>query len=123
MSSKIIVKGYQIGRKIDQIGLRTIYQGLEIRTGKEVFITVISVRPGRSMDILTKRAIQSKKIYMPRLVTAISHGLTLDGQFYYVHQATPSFPITQVLSEIPNENERLFTQIRFFVELALITMI
>ncbi len=116
MSSKIVVKGYQVGAKVDQVGLRTLYRGLHLRTGEEVFISIISVRPGRSLTQLMRRAEQSKRLPLPSLVSAMDFGVLSDNRFYYTQQAIPAFPLLQVLEEIPNEDERLFYGVRHFLQ-------
>lgn len=116
MSKRIVVKGYQVGAKVDEIGLRSIYRGLHIRTGEEVFITVIRVRPGRSLNQLVRRAEQSKRLSHPSLVSAIDCGTLPEDRFYYTHKVMTSFPLMQVLEEIKQEEERLFTAIKYFLK-------
>lgn len=116
MTQRIVVKGYQVGAKVDETGLRSIYRGLHIRTGQEVFITLISVRPGRSLNQLMRRAEQSQKLVHPGLVSAIDFGILPQERFYYTHKVITSFPLIQILEEIKQEEERLFTSIRYFLK-------
>ncbi len=120
MSNTIIVKGYKLEGKIDEIGLKTIYRALHLKSSKHVFMTVIPVRQGRSLTTLTTRACQSQKLPLPTLVSAIDYGLVngSEGQeyFYYTHKAQTTLPITRVLAEIQNEEQRQFTTIRFIIQ-------
>lgn len=117
MSQRIVVKGYQLGGKVDESGLRSIYKGLHIRSGQDVFITVIRVRPGRSLNQLARRAQLSKKLQHTSLVTAIDSGTLPNDRFYYTHKATSSFPLTQILAEVPREEDRHFAAVRYFLKL------
>lgn len=116
MGKRIVVKGYQVGAKVDETGLRSIYKGLHIRSRQEVFITIISVRAGRSLNQLIRRAEQSQKLTHPKLVSAIDSGTLPQDRFYYTHKLITSFPLTQVLDEIKQEEERLFMGIRYFLK-------
>jgi len=114
MSSHIVVKGYQVGSLIDQSGLRNIYRALHLRSGKEMFLTVIAVRPGRSLNTLLRRAEQSKRLTLPGLVPSFEYGALPDDKFFYSHQAIPSFPLKRVLADTFDDVERFYTMIRYF---------
>lgn len=116
MSTNIVVKGYKITHQIDQSGLRTVYNALHLKSGKDVFMTVISVRPGRDLNTLKKRAALSKKLPLPTLLTALDYGVLPNNQFYYTHQAIASLPIKRVLEEIKDPTEYLFKSISFFMD-------
>lgn len=116
MNSTVVVKGYKILRQIDQVGLRTIYSALHLKSSKEVFLTTISVRPGRDQNALMKRARLSRKLLLPTLVTAIDFGILPSQQFFYTSEATPSFSIERALEEIKDPLERLFTSVGFFID-------
>lgn len=111
MSAKIVVKGYQVGRQIEQTGLRTLYTARQTSTGKQVFLTVIPVRPGRSLRQLYRRAQQSKKITMPGIVGALDYGSTGDDRFFYAHEAVPSKPLADFAQHLP-AHDRAFVLIR-----------
>ena len=102
MASKIVIKGYQVGSRIDQIGCKTIYRGLHVQTSEEVFITVISVRPGRAQNLLQKRAEQSKKLLLSTITSAMDFGPLPQDRFFYTHKLIPSLPIVQYLDQIPD---------------------
>ncbi|MBN4066992.1 protein kinase [Simkania negevensis] len=116
MSGKIVVKGYTVGSKIDQSGLKKIHKALDIKTGKEVFMTLTAVRRGRALNALARRAAQSQKLSLPSLVTAIDHGLVSDQFFYYTHSAVSSFPLEQVLEQSADEVERYYSLFRYFLQ-------
>ncbi|MFT4551641.1 MAG: serine/threonine protein kinase [Chlamydiales bacterium] len=116
MTTNIVVKGYKIIRAIDQIGLRTIYSALHLKSGKDVFITVISVGPGRDLTALIKRARISRKLLLPTLVTAIDYGTLPNNLFFYTHESLPSLPIKRILEEIKDPTEYLYTTINFFMD-------
>jgi len=115
MSSKIVVKGYQVGALIDQSGMRSLYRARHLSSGKELFLTVISVRPGRSLEALKRRAQQSKRITLQGLVPATDFGVLPDDKFFFSHQAIPSFPITQGLAEVADPTERLYALMKYFL--------
>lgn len=114
MSTPIVVKGYQVGPQIDQTGLRTIYKAVHIVSGREMFLTVIGVRPGRSLNNLMRRAQQSKRLTLPGLCPAVDYGALPDDRFFFTHQAIPSSPLTRYLEDIADEAERQFALVRLF---------
>lgn len=116
MTTNIVVKGYKIFREIDQLGLRTIYSALHLKSGNEVFITVIAVGPGRDLTSLIKRCRISRKLILPALVTAIDYGTLPNNLFFYTHDAIPSLPIKRILEEIKDPDENLYTTINFFMD-------
>lgn len=118
MAKRVVVKGYQIGEVIDQTGLRTIYKALHLASGGEVFVTVIAVRPGKSLESLQRRAEQSKKLTLPGLVTAQEYGVLPEDKFFYSHSATASFPLQRVLNETSDSKECLFNAIGYFKQAA-----
>lgn len=112
MGNQINVKGYQIGNRIAQEGLRVVYEAMQIQTGMMVWITVISVRPGRSLTLLEKRASQSKKFILPQMVTAMDYGTIPNQGFYFVHQAIPMVTLKEYLEGIVDADERMYEMIR-----------
>jgi serine/threonine protein kinase len=116
MASKVSIKGYQIGAKLDQWGLKTIYRALHISSGKEVFLTVMTVRPGRALDALLRRARLSRKLRLPNLTTAIDFGQSAQEHFYFTHRALPSFPIQDLLQRIQDEQKRTSTLLSYVQE-------
>ena len=116
MTTNIVVKGYKIIRQIDQLGLRTIYNALHLKSGNEVFITTISVGPGRDLTSLIKRCRISRKLVLPTLVTAIDYGTLPNNMFFYTHGALPSLPIKRILEEIKNPADNLYTTLSFFMD-------
>jgi serine/threonine protein kinase len=117
MSSKIIVKGYRVGRSVSRTGFRTLYTGMKIQTGEEVLIHVISVRPGPSLRALIRRAEQSQLLTLPSIVSAIDYGVLPDQQFYYTSAARETASAMQLLERIEDQEERQFTAVRHFIEL------
>jgi serine/threonine protein kinase len=117
MSERIVVKGYQVGKKLEQSGFRTLYSGRKLRTGEPVVITVISVRKGPSLNALQRRAGQSKKLMMPGVVKAIDYGTIGDGEFYFTSAATDARSILEVLDRIPKDRDRMYAAVRFFMKL------
>jgi len=117
MSKKVFVKGYQVGALIDQSGLRNIYRAIHLRSRKEMFLTVISVRAGRSLMALQRRAEMSKRLTLKGLEPAFEYGVLANEKFFFSHQAAPSFAIKRILAEIPDTTERLYTLLRYFLEL------
>lgn len=118
MAKRVVVKGYQIGDVIDQAGLRTLYKARHLTSGRDVFVTVIAVRPGRSLETLQRRAEQSKKLSLPGLVTAIEYGALPDDKFFYSHDAVASFPLQRVVGEIKDVKERLFALVGYMEQAA-----
>ena len=117
MGKNPIIKGYQVERKIDEQGLRSLFTAQQIRSGKQVFITTIPTRAeSPALEFLKRRSVMSQKLLHPALVTAIDFGTTNNDYFYYAHNATPSFLLTQVLDEINDSHERLFSMIRWFIQ-------
>ena len=116
MASQVVVKGYKIQREIEQQGFRSVYLAQHLRSGKEVFLTVILARPGRDVSALKKRAEISLKLKIPSLVTAIEYGAVGQDFFYFSHTAIPSLPITRTLLEMPNREEALFQTVGFAIE-------
>ena len=116
MTGKIVVKGYQVGKLIDQSGLRTTYSGVHITSSKQVRITTIPVRPGPSMRALCRRAEQSRKLIHPCLVTAKDYGIIQNQQFYYTHTQTVTQTALELLETIRDEKERIFTATRLFLQ-------
>lgn len=117
MASSVIVKGYQVGPKIDHTGMRTMYRGVHIASGRDVFITIIACRAGTSQNALLKRAKQSKRLNHPGLVSAMDYGVLPQDRFFYTHAATPSFPIARVIGDIRDPRERQFTLLKLFIQL------
>ncbi len=117
MSSKIVVKGYRVGKKVDQTGFRTLYTGMKIQTGEPVLIHVISVRAGPSLRALIRRAEQSQKLTLSSIISAIDYGVLPDQQFYYTSPRYETVSVLQVLDAIQEERERQFTAVRYFIDL------
>jgi serine/threonine protein kinase len=116
MGNQINVKGYQIGNRISQEGLRTTYEAMQIQTGLMVWITLISVRPGRSLILLEKRAGQSKKFMLPHMMTAIDFGSIPNLGFYYVHQAIPTIALKDYLQSFTDRDERTYEMVRMMTK-------
>lgn len=116
MGSKIAIRGYRLGHQIGQEGLRTHYQALQLRTGKEVFLTVLPCKPGRALKALERRAEQSKKLTHPQLVSALDYGTAFDEYFYYAHEAIPSQTLLEALEGLPNTEETLHRGLGLFIE-------
>lgn len=116
MGNKVVIKGYQVGSRIDQIGLRSIYRAMSIRNGKEVFLTVVPVRPGPSQKLLLKRAEQSKKLTHPVIVSAMDFGVLPDERVYYTHPAVPSLQLASVLKEHADREEQTYRLVRTFLQ-------
>lgn len=116
MASKIFVKGYQVGALMEQSGLRSVYRAMHLSSQREVFLTVISVRPGRCLSALERRAEMSKKLSFPGLVGALEWGVLPNDKFFFTQRATPSLPIKRVLAEIPDFTSRLYAALRYFSE-------
>lgn len=117
MSDKIVVKGYRVGKQVSQSGFRTLYTGMKIQTGEASLIHVISVRPGPSLRALIRRAEQSQKLTLSSIVSAIDYGVLPDQKFYYTSPAVDSVPVVDIFDSIRDEEERLFTAVRYFIDL------
>jgi serine/threonine protein kinase len=115
MSSKILVKGYQIGHQIDQVGLKTIYKALHLISGREVFITVIPARMKRTQNALLRRARLSKRLTIPGIVTAMNCGLLPEDKIYYSHNVVESQSIQTFLQSVP-QKERMYLTLGLFIE-------
>ncbi|MCB1136672.1 MAG: protein kinase [Chlamydiia bacterium] len=114
--SKLQVKGYKVGPKVDQSGLRALYKGIKLSTGQEVFITVMTVRPGRTLDALLRRARLSQKLWLLYIVTAIDYGVSGEDRFYFTHIPTPSFPVQQGLQVIQDESQRQLSLVHYMTQ-------
>lgn len=119
MRNKIVVKGYRVGALIDQTGVHHYYKARRIRTNEEVILTVIKVRPGKTGEMLEKRAKISKKILHPNIVTAQDYGMIDDEQFFYSHPAILTKSIDVAASEIANKKKRNFQIVQWMIEFAL----
>lgn len=117
MSSKLIVKGYQLGQKIDHSGLRTVYRGIQVRTGQCVFITFIALRSTRALARLIKRSEQSRLLTHPSIVRAIDFGTIPDEGFYYTHAANRLEPLHPLLTRLEDPEERYFLLLRSFMSI------
>ncbi|MCH1429647.1 MAG: protein kinase [Chlamydiales bacterium] len=116
LTSSIRLKGYKIHEEIDQVGLRVIYRATHINTGDDVFVTMISVGPGRALNTLVKRAKDSQKLLLNGLVTALDIGVVQDRYFYYTHYAIPSTPVMDFLDSKVTDKDRLFVLLGFFIQ-------
>lgn len=116
MSARFTIRGYQVGAQVDHTGLRTLYKGVQISTGVEVFITTMTIRPGRTQQALLKRAKLSRKLLLPQLTTAIDYGVVNEDLLYYTHLAQPSFPVKQALQVIGDREKRLYTLIDYMTQ-------
>lgn len=116
MTHRFVVKGYKLGSEIDRSGMRSIYRALHIRTGKEVFVTVINVRNERSLENLQKRAAVSQKCTNQCIVTALDYGLADDRCFYYTHKAIKTKPIVDAIDDVESNDKRMFFILRYFIK-------
>jgi len=116
MTRNIVVKGYQIHHEIESVGFRNIYSALHLKTGKEVFITLISLGLGRDFELLKKRAKMSRMLKNPSLLTAIDCGVLAGDRFFYTHASLASLPIMRRLEEITDKTEALFTTVAYFID-------
>lgn len=114
--SNIQLSGYKIHEEIDQMGLRVLYRATHISTGKEVYLTVISVGPGRAIETLKKRARDSQKLILEGLVTALDYGESQNRYFYYTHFAKPTLSLQNFAQNRVSDNDRLFILLGFFME-------
>ncbi|MDF2550007.1 MAG: serine/threonine protein kinase [Chlamydiales bacterium] len=116
MNHYLVVKGYQTGPRIDQVGFKTLYRSLHLASQREYLITLVACKPGPSQKGLIRRAELSQKIEHPRLVAATDYGTLPDGRFYYTHPAVPSFPLERIIKDIADQEERWQQSIRFFLQ-------
>lgn len=116
MSQYLVVKGYQTGPRLDQIGFKTLYRALHLTSQKEYLIALISCKAGPSQRALIRRAELSKKIEYPHLVAATDYGTLSDGRFYYTFPAAPSFPLKRVIADTLDPEERWQQAVRYFLQ-------
>jgi eukaryotic-like serine/threonine-protein kinase len=116
LTSTIQLKGYKIHEEIDQVGLRVIYRATHIKTGDDVFITLISVGPGRALNTLVKRAKDSQKLILSGLVTALDTGFVQNRYFYYTHHAVSSMSILNFLDTKVSLKDRSFVLLGCFIQ-------
>jgi len=117
MSEEVIVKGYKLGSKISGSGVRMRYRGIRLDDGQESVITVIAVRSGRSLNMILKRAEQSKLLKFPGLVVVLDCGVLSGNRFYYTQKDDMATPIKDKILEIKSPEERLFATAKFTIEL------
>lgn len=117
MSQQIVVKGYQIVKKIDQFGLKIMYRATHILTGTPVFITVIPARPGVVLDALVRRAEQGKKLTHRNLVTPLEYGYLNNEYFYYTTAAIPSSKLSDILEQIEHYPDYWFRFSGYFMQI------
>jgi len=109
MSHKVLVKGYQVGEKIDEIGLKSFYRALHLKSGKQVFLTLIPARHIRTQKALARRAKLSKKLLLSGIVSAIDYGTIKNETFYYSQAPKSSLPLNYIVSEVKGKKEHYFT--------------
>ena len=115
MSDHFVVKGYKVLEEIEEMTLRKMFRVLDIRSGNEVFLTHIDVRPGRALELLKKRAEQSKKLKIKNLVGALDFGKTKQG-FYYTQTLSATLPLMRVLDEVSDSDRRSYLLARYFIK-------
>jgi serine/threonine protein kinase len=117
MEQKLLLKGYQVSKKIDTQGFKSIYKGRHIATGQECLLVVMPVRQGPVLEHMMKRAKLLQKFEYPGLVTPIDYGIIYSEYFYYSIPAVPSLLIADVLEPIVNPKVYYFTLVDYFIKL------
>ncbi len=116
MSEDIVVKGYKIGKKVSTIGMRSVYRAQRLSDGKDVRMTVVLAHPGRSLNLLLKRAEQSKILKFPGFISALDCGVTANNQFYYTTLDIYAVPLKSRLNDYKDKAEKLFAIIRYGIQ-------
>lgn len=107
---------YQLTKKIDESGVKTIYRAQNIKSGQNCFLTIVPSKNENTCEILSQRAQRAMNLKCKGIVLPFDYGTTQDGYFYYVTPAIPSLPIKDVLELINDRDELFFTLASFMIE-------
>lgn len=117
MNQQIVVKGYQLIKKIDQSGLKTIYRAVQVSTGSSVFLTLIPVHAGGALQMLQHRASQAKRLLHSGLCVPLDYGVVDERYFYYTNHARPSLLLKDVLERSQGTKEYWYLFAGYFMQL------